>query len=279
MSLVESSNEKNALPSQQEYKLFVKYGFYVVLHILSISMMFVSYSTEFVGILFTILVNIVTNFFVINDLLVLNNTDIFVIFAFFVVFFLFIGNILVFFFMVRLRNFYLPFINNEDLISNNNYLDNVTKKYIVNYKTLLFESIFILAILTVSFLYHMHFQASNPVKKVPFYDLDIKNAVGNFRQNLLQDDSGTDNKTSKSSLKMVSLILYIFKFGISIFLLYCTLYIVYIGYFFSNRVLTFNHLNTTSPAFDAKSSLDVIKIPLMTAFNNFNLDFATKAHF
>lgn len=273
MSSTERSTEtKTTDSSQEKSNIFVKYGFYAVLHILSISMMFVSYSTEFVGILFTILVNIVTNFFVINDLLVLKNSDIFVVFIFFVVFFLFIGNVLVFFFMVRLRNFYLPFINNENLLSNNNYLDDVTKNNIVNYKILLFESIFILAILTISFLYHIHFRGN-----IPFYDLNIKNVIGFLQP--LDTSGGTEMQKSVSSLKMVSLISYIFKFGISVFLLYCVLYISYIGYFFSNRVLAFNNLKTTSPAFDAKSPLDVIKIPLMTAFNNFNLDFATKAHF
>jgi len=275
MSSTERSTEtKTTDSSQEKSNIFVKYGFYAVLHILSISMMFVSYSTEFVGILFTILVNIVTNFFVINDLLVLKNSDIFVVFLFFVIFFLFIGNVLVFFFMVRLRNFYLPFINNENLLSNNNYLDDVTKNNIVNYKILLFESIFILAILTIYFIYHIHFRGN-----IPFYDLNIKNAIKLLREDTDRDTEDTDLHNSVSSLKMVSLISYIFKFGISVFLLYSALYISYIGYFFSNRVLSFNNLKTTSPAFDAKSPLDVIKIPLMTAFNNFNLDFATKAHF
>jgi len=233
MSSTERSTEtKTTDSSQEKSNIFVKYGFYAVLHILSISMMFVSYSTEFVGILFTILVNIVTNFFVINDLLVLKNSDIFVVFLFFVIFFLFIGNVLVFFFMVRLRNFYLPFINNENLLSNNNYLDDVTKNNIVNYKILLFESIFILAILTIYFIYHIHFRGN-----IPFYDLNIKNAIKLLREDTDRDTEDTDLHNSVSSLKMVSLISYIFKFGISVFLLYSALYISYIGYFFSNRVL------------------------------------------
>lgn len=267
MSLQEENKNQNNLDNLSENipKTF-KYIFYFLLHMISISMLFFSYSTEYVGLLFTIIISTITHFFIINDLLALRNSEMFVLILFFVVIFLFIGNVLVFFFMIRLRNFYMPFINNAHLLSKNVHLDDITKKYINKYEYLLVKTIFLVAFLSIYFVYHLNTHNSS------FYDIDVKEYISLLK--------GTNESGGGDSAKLVTLFLYSLKVMITLVIIYSAIYIAYIGYFFSNRVLSFNNLKTSSESpYQGNSSFDVITIPIINAFNNFNLNYATKAIF
>lgn len=265
------TNDKNTTidPTKflKHYGKIARYLLYYFIHIIGFFMMQTNASTEFIGIIFTMVINWITHLHIIFDLGVnmeLDDPIIVILFLFIII--LVVANILMIISLYRIRYKYLPVTNNEQKL-NQLYLDDYVRSKLNIYKRDFQCCIIFIGLLFFLFLMNLYKKKNNVVQ--PFFDFDIL-------LNILYQKTDHYFDGFMTIIKIVMIV--------STFIM--LIQMINIGYVLSKRQFlsptTINSSNSadTEDAAKVKSSIstsnktmDKITIPLQTAYNNLNLNY------
>ena len=252
----------------KHYGKIVRYLLYYFIHIIGFYMMKSNTSTEFIGIIFTMVINWITHLHIIFDLGVnMDLDDAIIVILFLFIILLFVSNILMIISLYRIRYKYLPLTSDAQKL-NELYLDNDVRSKLNTYKSEFQSCIIFIGLLFFFFLMNK-------------YDNKIMNNTNSFINfevviNILYQKSDHYFDGFMTIIKVVMIV--------ATFIM--LIQMISIGYVLSKRqFLSPTSINSpdTAPTGDAgivrsayfvsNKTLDKITVPLQTAYNNLNLNY------